>query len=224
MPTNDAAFQQCIKPDCAATYGVDQTLVACPGVRKSSGYRATTGRGSRSLKACVFRASLGHQRHRSRGPARFLGGVAVSRVAPVLSNGKRYRHHRRGAHVLQRPICSPAPGHEARQTAAAIRRAESQRQFQGQRHDRRLHPRPDGRGARVACASTGNTSASLAMFAGWRQCRGSSSSAAAKSRWANLSQALDYGALTLQIHGDFDDCLRRIREIAVDHARSSASI
>ena len=31
-----------------------------------------------------------------------------------------------------------------------------------------------------------------------------------------LSQALDYGALTLQIHGDFDDCLRRVREIAVD--------
>jgi threonine synthase len=31
-----------------------------------------------------------------------------------------------------------------------------------------------------------------------------------------LSQALDYGALTLQIQGDFDDCLRRIRQIATD--------
>src|SRR5271165_799372 len=29
MAHPDAAFQQCINPDCAATYGVDQTLVAC---------------------------------------------------------------------------------------------------------------------------------------------------------------------------------------------------
>jgi len=31
-----------------------------------------------------------------------------------------------------------------------------------------------------------------------------------------LSQALDYGGITLQIQGDFDDCLRRIRQIAAD--------
>ena len=48
------------------------------------------------------------------------------------------------------------------------------------------------------------------------RCRASSSSARARSRFGKLSQALDYGALTLQIQGDFDDCLRRIRQIAVD--------
>ena len=31
-----------------------------------------------------------------------------------------------------------------------------------------------------------------------------------------LSQALDYGALTLQVSGDFDACLRRVRQIAAD--------
>jgi threonine synthase len=35
-----------------------------------------------------------------------------------------------------------------------------------------------------------------------------------KIAFGKLSQALDYGALTLQIQGDFDACLRRIREIA----------
>ena len=34
-----------------------------------------------------------------------------------------------------------------------------------------------------------------------------------KIAFGKLSQALDYGALTLQIEGDFDDCLRRIRQI-----------
>ena len=37
-----------------------------------------------------------------------------------------------------------------------------------------------------------------------------------KISFGKLSQALDYGAMTLQIKGDFDDCLRRIRQIAVD--------
>ena len=37
-----------------------------------------------------------------------------------------------------------------------------------------------------------------------------------KISFGKLSQALDYGALTLQIDGDFDACLRRVRQIAVD--------
>jgi threonine synthase len=69
---------------------------------------------------------------------------------------------------------------------------------------------------RVACASTGNTSASLAMFAGLAQMQGIVFIGSGKIAVGKLSQALDYGALTLQIEGDFDDCLRRIRQIAVD--------
>ena len=35
-----------------------------------------------------------------------------------------------------------------------------------------------------------------------------------KIAYGKLSQALDYGALTLQIEGDFDACLRRVRQVA----------
>src|SRR5438045_1653270 len=69
---------------------------------------------------------------------------------------------------------------------------------------------------RVACASTGNTSASLAMFASLAEMQGIVFIGSGKISFGKLSQALDYGALTLQIEGDFDDCLRRIRHIAVD--------
>jgi threonine synthase len=69
---------------------------------------------------------------------------------------------------------------------------------------------------KVACASTGNTSASLAMFASLAEMRGIVFIGSGKIALGKLSQALDYGALTLQIRGDFDDCLRRIRQIAVD--------
>jgi len=71
---------------------------------------------------------------------------------------------------------------------------------------------------RVACASTGNTSASLAMFAslsgsdGGQAKQGIVFIGSGKIAYGKLSQALDYGALTLQIEGDFDACLRRVRE------------
>jgi threonine synthase len=69
---------------------------------------------------------------------------------------------------------------------------------------------------KVACASTGNTSASLAMFASLAEIQGIVFIGSGKISFGKLSQALDYGALTLQIQGDFDACLRRIRQIAVD--------
>jgi threonine synthase len=69
---------------------------------------------------------------------------------------------------------------------------------------------------RVACASTGNTSASLAMFASLSEIPGVVFIGSGKISFGKLSQALDYGALTLQIQGDFDACLRRIRQISDD--------
>lgn len=68
---------------------------------------------------------------------------------------------------------------------------------------------------KVACASTGNTSASLALFAALAEMEGVVFIGSGKIAFGKLSQALDYGAKTLQITGDFDDCLRRVRQIAV---------
>jgi len=69
---------------------------------------------------------------------------------------------------------------------------------------------------RVACASTGNTSASMAMFANKSDppMQGIVFIGTGKIAYGKLSQALDYGATTLQIEGDFDACLRRVRQIA----------
>lgn len=70
----------------------------------------------------------------------------------------------------------------------------------------------------TACASTGNTSASLAIYAGVSglfQCVVFVGSG--KIAYGKLSQALDYGARTLQIRGDFDDALARVREICQQH-------
>src|SRR4051812_673514 len=68
----------------------------------------------------------------------------------------------------------------------------------------------------VACASTGNTAASLAAYAA----QGGLPALVLVPRdgvpTGKLAQALAYGARTLLVRGDFDDCLRLVEE-ASDH-------
>lgn len=66
----------------------------------------------------------------------------------------------------------------------------------------------------VACASTGNTSASLAAYAARAGMKGVVFIPSGQIALGKLSQALDYGAQVLQIEGDFDDAMRLVREIA----------
>lgn len=65
----------------------------------------------------------------------------------------------------------------------------------------------------VACASTGNTSASMAAYAARGGIRSLVLVPDGKISWSKLSQALDYGALTLQLRTDFDGCLRLLQEL-----------
>jgi threonine synthase len=65
----------------------------------------------------------------------------------------------------------------------------------------------------VACASTGNTSASMAAYAARGSMRSLVLIPEGKISWSKLSQALDYGALTCQLRTDFDGCMRVLNEI-----------
>ncbi len=68
-------------------------------------------------------------------------------------------------------------------------------------------------GARaVACASTGNTSASMAAYAAQAGLPALVFVPAGKVAAGKLAQALAYGARTLLVEGDFDACLRLVRE------------
>jgi threonine synthase len=69
--------------------------------------------------------------------------------------------------------------------------------------------------AQAACASTGNTSASLALYCSvTRLMQGVIFVGSGKIAYGKLSQALDYGALTLQVRGDFDDAMARVQEVS----------
>jgi threonine synthase len=69
----------------------------------------------------------------------------------------------------------------------------------------------------VACASTGNTSASMAAYAAHGGLRSLVLIPEGKIAWGKLSQPLDYGALTCQLRTDFDGCLRILTELVRRH-------
>lgn len=66
---------------------------------------------------------------------------------------------------------------------------------------------------RVACASTGNTSASMAAYAAAAGMQAIVFIPAGKIAYGKLSQAMAYGARTIQIDGDFDDAMALVQAI-----------
>ena len=67
----------------------------------------------------------------------------------------------------------------------------------------------------VACASTGNTSASMAAYAARGGMRSLVLVPDGQISWSKLSQALDYGAVTCQLRTDFDGCLRLLQQLVL---------
>ncbi len=64
-----------------------------------------------------------------------------------------------------------------------------------------------------ACASTGNTSASMALYAHSCGITCTVFIGSGRIAFGKLSQAMDYGAQTIQILGDFDDCMRQVQDV-----------
>ncbi len=64
----------------------------------------------------------------------------------------------------------------------------------------------------VACASTGNTSASLAAYAGQAGLRAFVFIPSGKIAHGKLAQTLAYGATCLAVRGDFDDAMDLVRD------------
>src|SRR4051812_8295376 len=213
----DRAFKHCINPSCAATYGVDETKVACTkcGNLLDIKYDWSRLQVPKSLKQFEHRwATKGAD---AAGRADFSGVWRFRELFPfyrteddIVTIGEGRTNLQR-ADLLAREM-GMKPGrlmlqYEGLNPSGSFKDNGMTAAF--------THARMVG-AKKVACASTGNTSASLAMFASLAEMDGVVFIGSGKISFGKLSQALDYGALTLQIQGDFDACLRRIRQIAVD--------
>mgnify|MGYP002830917246 FL=1 len=68
----------------------------------------------------------------------------------------------------------------------------------------------------VACASTGNTAASMAAYAARAGMRAVIFIPDQQIGFGKLAQSLDYGATTIQLEGNFDESMRLVKEITLE--------
>lgn len=211
MLMTEIAYQHCIHPHCGATVELDSTAFRCP---KCGGLLDVTYDWNRlplpsSLKA--FEARWANRTH----PLDFSGVWRFRSLFPFAPDDKimtigegqtlcqradavaQYVGLPAGTVYLQYEGMNPSGSFKDNGMTAAFT------------HARMVDAR------RAACASTGNTSASLAIYcAATHLMRAVIFIGSGKISYGKLSQALEHGALTVQIAGDFDDALRRVQEVS----------
>lgn len=208
------AFQKCINPDCGATFAVTEVHVACPRCNSLLDVAYDWARLPRPTWEIFEHRWLTKGEH-GKGQLDFSGVWRFRELMPFYRSDEDIVTVGEGRTNLQ----------DARRLASEIGLKPGRLHLQyeglnptGSFKDNGMtaaftHAKMVG-ASRVACASTGNTSASLAMFADVSGMKGVVFIGSGKIAYGKLSQALDYGALTLQIQGDFDACLKRVKQIA----------
>jgi threonine synthase len=210
------AYQQCINPDCGATYDACEVVFNCKKCNSLLDIQYDWAKTTVPTQLAWF-----EQRWSRRDNPVDFSGVWRFRELMPYATADEIVTIGEGQTILQK---ADLLGREVGMKAGKLFLQYEGLNPSGSFKDNGMTAaftlaRKIGR-KRVACASTGNTSASLAMYASLTVCPDGSPMQAVvfvgsgKIAYGKLSQALDYGALTLQIEGDFDACLRRVREVA----------
>src|SRR5579872_3541774 len=210
MPSTEYAFQRCINPDCSKKQPVHETLTACPscGDLLDIDYDWNRLQVPRSLREIEARWSRRNEPLEFSGVWRFrqllpfapdnqivtIGeGQTILRNSPAVAS---YCGMSRERLFLQYEGLNPSGSFKDNGMTAAVTHAH----MVGAKH--------------AACASTGNTSASLAIFASTTQLfKVIVFVGSGKIAYGKLSQALDYGGKTLQLQGDFDDAMKQVQDV-----------
>ena len=213
----EAVFQRCINPACAATYGVTEVLTACRACGELLDVAYDWDRQTVPQKLSVFERKYATRRdplHFS-GVWRFkelLNFVPDDKVLTIGEGQTLLRPEYEAARYVGLPSGTVLLQYEGLNPSGSFKDNGMTAGFS--------HARMTG-AHRIACASTGNTSASLAAFAaathGWppeQRMEALVFVGSGRIALGKLSQSLDYGARTLQIAGYFDDAMQRVREAA----------
>ncbi len=212
----DKAYQICINPDCRATFAINQIVFGCPQCSSLLDIEYDWDRLAVPQSLTFFEHRWATRGFAAEGRLDFSGVwrfrellpfapadqiVTIGEGRTLLEQNDRLARElggKAGRLFLQYEGLNPSGSFKDNGMTAAFTLA-----------------RMLGR-KRVACASTGNTSASVAMYAHKSDppMQGIVFIGSGKIAYGKLSQALDYGALTLQIEGDFDACMRRVRQVA----------
>ena len=210
MTNFPAFYQRCIDPECAASFELSEPIYVCS---RCNGLLDITWSDPPKHEAltlrALWRARLTSFQPRDRsGVWRFRETLPFARNVSVVSlnegNTPLINATRSAAYCkldkLQLKHQGANPTGSFKDTGMTV--AVTQAQVLGAKL--------------VACASTGNTAASLAAYAARANIACAIMVPTGQVSHAKLAQALDYGARVLEIEGNFDSCMRDIRELSED--------
>jgi threonine synthase len=207
----DLAYQQCIMPLCGATYDVGEVRTSCDacGALLDIVYDWDSLPVPDALSFFETKWSRRNEPLCHSGVWRFHELLPFAPPQKIVTIGEgqtllrssagvaRYVGLQPGSLFLQYEGLNPSGSFKDNGMTAAFTHAHTT----GAR--------------RAACASTGNTSASLALYCGVSKLmQAIIFIGSGKISYGKLSQALDYGALTIQIAGDFDDAMLRVQQVS----------
>jgi threonine synthase len=210
LPRAALARQQCIRPACGATYDLKAILQRCEqcGALLDVVYDWDRAPVPASLRLFDARRANARDPLDLSGVWRFRELLPFAELDKVVTVGEGQTQLRRadavaayvglrsGRLFLQYEGLNPSGSFKDNGMTGAFTHAA----MVGARY--------------AACASTGNTSASLGLFAGVsRLLKAIVFIGSGRIAYGKLSQALDYGATTLEIAGDFDVAMRQVQAV-----------
>jgi len=206
-----SVFQQCIHPACKKQFGVEEVLHACPvcGELLDVEYDWNKIAPPKSLRHFEqFWQQRSHP-HRLSGVWRFHDLLPFLPLEKCITIGE-------GQTILQQAHrVAPFTGLKADRLYLQYEGLNPSGSFKDNGMAAAFSHGVFVGAKKAACASTGNTSASLAIYSA---CTGLMQSVifigSGKIAYGKLSQALDYGAKTIQIQGDFDDAMARVQQVS----------
>ncbi len=209
---NDYSYQQCINPRCRAQYGIEEQLFACPvcGDLLDVQYEWDKIELPDSMSWFENRWAQRRDRLAFSGVWRFRELLSFCPEDKCVSMGEGQTLLQKNNKAAQYVGMSEAAGgqlylqYEGLNPSGSFKDngmtgAFSHANMIGVRH--------------AICASTGNTSASMALYAHGCNMQGTVFIGSGKIAYGKLSQALDYGGRTLQIRGNFDDCMKQVQQV-----------
>jgi threonine synthase len=206
---SSTAFQKCINPDCGAEFACGQTLIKCPQCGELLDTRYNWDKIEVPDKLSEFGKRWANRSERLdfSGVWRFreLLNFCEDKHKVTIGEGQTILQQNCAVadHLGMRPDClylqyeglNPSGSFKDNGMSAAFSHAQMV-------------------GAKAcACASTGNTSASMALYAHSCGLKSTVLIGSGRIAFGKLSQAMDYGAQTIQIRGDFDDCMRQVQAV-----------
>ena len=205
----DAALQRCINPDCGAQFDCGRALFKCPECGEPLDVVYDWSKVEVPSKMSDFAA-----RWATRGDQLDFSGVWRFRELLNFCDDKYKVTIGEGQTILQQ--------NDELAKQVDMRGGRLYLQYEG------LNPsgsfKDNGMSAAFshakmvgaessACASTGNTSASMALYAHSCNLKCTVLIGSGRIAFGKLSQAMDYGGHTIQIRGDFDDCMRQVQDV-----------